>query len=85
MLLAGRFKRTALWIWSSPARGPLRVFVRPDRPTLVERMRRLFAEEPGEVEVMLDRRRQDRRSMASSHEPERRRADRRRSRVPGRA
>jgi dynactin complex subunit len=45
-------------------------------------MRRLFAEDPGEVEVMLDRRRHDRRAMASSHEPERRRADRRRPRVP---
>ncbi len=84
MLLAGRFKRTALWIWSSPARGPLRVFVRPDRPTLVERMRRLFAEEPGEVEVMLDRRRQDRRRLATSHKPERRRGDRRRPLTPGR-
>jgi dynactin complex subunit len=82
MLLTGRFRHTSLWIWNSPARGPLRVFVRPDRPTLVERMRRLFAEDPGEVEVMLDRRRQDRRAMASSHEPERRRADRRRPRVP---
>jgi len=82
MLLTGRFRRTSLWIWNSPARGPLRVFVRPDRPSLVERMRRLFAEDPTEVEVMLDRRSQDRRGMAMSHEPERRRAERRR---PGRA
>ncbi len=85
MLLAGRFRRTSLWLWNSPVRGPLRVFVRADRPTLVERMRRLFEEDPGEVEVMLDRRRQDRRLRPTSREPERRRGDRRRPLAAGRA
>jgi hypothetical protein len=67
VLLAGRFRRTSLWVWSSPTRGHLQVFVRPDHPSLVERMQRLFAEDPEPVEVM----------------PERRRADRRRPRIPG--
>ena len=62
----------------------MQVFVRPDRPALVERMQRLFAEDSGEVEVMLDRRRRERRSAAAAYEPERRRADRRRPRVPRR-
>ncbi len=84
MLLTGRFRRISLWLWSTPTRGPLQVFVRPDRPALVERMQRLFAEDSGEVEVMLDRRRCERRSATTSHEPERRRADRRRPRVPRR-
>src|SRR6266446_519869 len=57
MLLTGRFRRVSLWLWSTPTRGPMQVFVRPDRPALVERMQRLFAEDSGEVEVMLDRRR----------------------------
>jgi hypothetical protein len=83
VLLAGRFRRTSLWVWSSPTRGHLQVFVRPDRPALVERMRRLFAEDPEPVEVMLDRRRGERRSAAVVQEPERRRADRRRPRIPG--
>src|SRR6266481_3854959 len=61
MLLTGRFRRVSLWLWSTPTRGPMQVFVRPDRPALVERMQRLFAEDSGEVEVMLDRRRADRR------------------------
>src|ERR1700730_10142904 len=84
MLLTGRFRRISLWLWSTPSRGPMQVFVRPDRPALVERMQRLFAEDSGEVEVMLDRRRRERRSGAAAYEPERRRADRRRPRVPRR-
>jgi len=84
MLLTGRFRRISLWLWSTPTRGPMQVFVRPDRPALVERMQRLFAEDSGEVEVMLDRRRRERRSAAAAFEPERRRADRRRPRVPRR-
>src|SRR6266446_4563212 len=84
MLLTGRFRRVSLWLWSTPTRGPMQVFVRPDRPALVERMQRLFAEDSGEVEVMLDRRRRERRSAAAAFEPERRRADRRRPRVPRR-
>ena len=83
MLLTGRFRRISLWVWSSPTRGRLQVFVRPDRPALVERMQRLFAEDPEQVEVMLDRRRGERRSRAVGQEPERRRADRRRPRIPG--
>jgi hypothetical protein len=83
MLLAGRFRRVSLWVWSSPIRGRLQVFVRPDRPALVERMQRLFAEDPEQVEVMLDRRRGERRRSAIAQEPERRRADRRRPRVAG--
>lgn len=82
MLLTGRFRRISLWLWRTPTRGPMQVFVRPDRPALVERMQRLFAEDSGEVEVMLDRRRRERRNAAVSYEPERRRADRRRPRVP---
>jgi hypothetical protein len=62
MLLTVRFRRISLWLWSTPSRGPMQVFVRPDRPALVERMQRLFAEDSGEVEVMLDRRRRERRS-----------------------
>src|SRR5260370_24668246 len=84
MLLTGRFRRISLWLGSTPTSGPLQVFVRPDRPALVERMQRLFAEDSGEVEVMLDRRRRERRSATMSHQPERRRADRRRPRVPRR-
>jgi hypothetical protein len=85
MLLSGRFRKVSLWLWSSPTRSPVRVFVRPDRPALVERMQRLFAEDPGEVEVMLDRRRRERRSASMSHQPERRRSDRRRPRAPRQA
>src|SRR4029077_2835068 len=85
MLLTGRFRRVSLWLWSTPTRSPVRVFVRPDRPALVERMQRLFAEDPGEVEVMLDRRRRERRSASMSHQPERRRSDRRRPRAPRQA
>jgi hypothetical protein len=85
MLLSGRFRQVSLWLWSSPTRSPVRVFVRPDRPALVERMQRLFAEDPGEVEVMLDRRRRERRSTSMSHQPERRRSDRRRPRAPRQA
>lgn len=83
MLLTGRFRRISLWVWSSPTRGRLQVFVRPDRPALVERMQRLFAEDPEQVEVMLDRRRGERRSAAVAQESERRRTDRRQPRIPG--
>ncbi|HUM15165.1 MAG TPA: hypothetical protein VL086_05710 [Candidatus Nitrosotalea sp.] len=78
MLLAGRFRRMALWLWSSPSRGPILVVVRSDRPSLVERMQRLFAGESGDVEVLLDRRRRQRRVVVMARWPERRRADRRR-------
>src|SRR3984893_17414014 len=84
MLLTGRFRRISLWLWSTPSRGPMQVFVRPDRPAPVERMQRRVAEDSAEVEVVLARRRRERRSAAAAYEPERRRADRRRPRVPRR-
>jgi hypothetical protein len=84
MLLAGRFRRTSFWLWSSPSRKPLFVVVRADRSSLVERMRSLFVGESSEVEVMLDRRRSERRVVTVARSPERRRAERRRS-TAGRA
>jgi hypothetical protein len=76
--MAGRFRWVSVWLWSSPSPGArMLVIVRPDRPALVERMRRVFAGEPGEVAVMLDRRRRDRRCMVTARRPERRRSDRR--------
>jgi hypothetical protein len=84
VLLAGRFRRMSLWLWSSPPQGRLLVVVPADRPTLVERMQRLFASDPGEVEVLLDRRRRERRGTAVARRPERRRVDRRQRSVTGR-
>jgi hypothetical protein len=49
MLLAGRFRRTSFWLWSTPSRNPLLVVVRADRPSLVERMRSLFGGESTET------------------------------------
>src|SRR5262244_3898602 len=74
MLLAGRFRRMSMWLWSSPPDGRLLVIVRRDRPALVERMQRLFAREGGEVEVVLDRRRRERRASTVARQPDRRRA-----------
>ena len=69
MLMAGRFRWMSVWLWSSPPPGArMLVIVRPDRPALVERMRRVFAREPGEVAVMLDRRRRDRRCMVTARD-----------------
>src|SRR4029450_2144313 len=79
MLLAGRFRRTFFWLWSTPSRDPLLIVVRADRPSLVERMRSLFVGESSEVEVLLDRRRGERRGGSMTHRPERRRGDRRRT------
>src|SRR4029434_4391005 len=79
MLLAGRFRRTFFWLWSTPSRDPLLVVVRADQPSLVERMRSLFVGESSEVEVLLDRRRGERRVASMTHRPERRRGERRRS------
>jgi len=79
MLLAGRFRRTFFWLWSTPSRDPLLVVVRADQPSLVERMRSLFVGESSEVEVLLDRRRGERRVGSMTHRPERRRGERRRS------
>jgi len=85
MLLTGRFRRMSMWLWSSPTDGRLLVIVRRDRPALVERMQRLFAREPGDVEVVLDRRRRERRGSTMARQPDRRRADRRRFRPTWRA
>ena len=84
MLLTGRFRRMSVWLWSSPPRDRLLVVVRPNHPTLVERVRRLFAGEPGEVEVLLDRRRRERRGATVPYRLGRRRADRRQVSVTGR-
>ena len=77
MLLTGRFRRMSLWLWSSPPRRRLLVIIPRDRAALVERMRRVFAGEADEVEVVLDRRRRDRRVLAVARRPERRRNSRR--------
>ncbi len=67
----------SVWLWSSPPAQRLLVIVRPDRPTLVPRIERLFAGDPGEVDVVLDRRRSERRRVTAVRRPERRRRDRR--------
>jgi hypothetical protein len=77
MLLAGRLRRMSVWLWSSPPARRLLVVVRPDRRTLVPKLEQLFAGEPGEVDVVLDRRRSERRRVAAIRRPERRRGDRR--------
>jgi hypothetical protein len=77
MLLTGRLRRMSVWLWSSPPAQRLLVIVRPDRPTLVPRIERLFAGDPGEVDVVLDRRRSERRRVTAVRRPERRRRDRR--------
>jgi hypothetical protein len=77
VLLTGRLRRMSVWLWSSPPARRLLLVVRPDRPTLVPTLERLFAGEPGEVDVVLDRRRTERRRVAAVRRPERRRRDRR--------
>ena len=77
MLLTGRLRRMSVWLWSSPPAQRLLVIVRSDRPALVPRIERLFAGEPGEVDVVLDRRRTERRRVTAVRRPERRRRDRR--------
>jgi len=77
MQLRGRFRRMSLWLWSSPPQKPVVVVLRSDRGSLVERIQRLFAGESGEVEVLVDRRRTERRVTLTAHWPERRRRDRR--------
>lgn len=51
-----------------------------DQPDLWHHLRRDFAEDE-EVRVILDRRRGERRKWVQTHEPERRRADRRRASI----
>lgn len=77
MLLTGRFRRMSLWLWSSPRRRRLLVIVPRDRSALVDRMRRLFAGEADDVEVLVDRRRRERRVLVLARRPERRRKSRR--------
>ena len=85
MLLTGRFRRMSLWLWSTSPRRHLLVIVPHDRAALVDRMQRVFAGEADEVEVMLDRRRRERRvAVGAARRPERRRKDRRGRRGAGR-
>lgn len=77
MLLTGRLRRMSVWLWSNTPARRLLVIVRRDRPTLVPRIERVFASESGEVNVMLDRRRRERRVGAAARRPERRQRDRR--------
>ena len=84
MLLTGRFRRMSLWLWSSPPRRRLLVIIPRDRAALVDRMRRVFAGEADEVEVLLDRRWRERRVLVDARRPERRRENRRGRSVTGR-
>lgn len=80
MLLNGRLRRISVWLWRTAPARRLLVIVRPERPALVPRIERLFEGEPGAVDVMLDRRRRERRRVAAVRRPERRRRDRRQAR-----
>jgi hypothetical protein len=84
MLLNGRLRRISVWLWRTAPARRLLVIVRPERPALVPRIERLFEGEPGTVDVMLDRRRRERRRVAAVRRPERRRRDRRQARGPAR-
>jgi hypothetical protein len=84
MLLTGRFRRMSLWLWSTPPRHRLLVIIPRDRAALVDRMRRVFAGEADDVEVLLDRRRRERRVRVDARRPERRRQNRRGRSVTGR-
>jgi hypothetical protein len=84
MLLTGRFRRMSVWLWSTPAAGRLLVIVRPDHSDLLRTMRSLFAGEEAEVEVVLDRRRRDRRGAAWPYQADHRRAERRQRDLEGR-
>jgi hypothetical protein len=77
MLLGGRLRRMSVWLWRTGPARRLLVIVRPERPGLVPRIEGLFAGEPGTVDVMLDRRRRERRRTVAVHRPERRRRERR--------
>lgn len=77
MLLTGRFRRMSLWLWSSSPQRRLLVIVPRDRAALVDRMRRVFAGEADEVEVLLDRRQRERRVAVGARRPDRRRKNRR--------
>jgi predicted RNase H-like nuclease (RuvC/YqgF family) len=77
MLLVGRLRRMSVWLWRTAPARRLLVIVRPERPGLVPRIEGLFADEPGTVDVLLDRRRRERRRAVAVHRPERRRRERR--------
>ena len=80
MVLGGRLRGMSVWLWrTSPARRLL-VIVRSDRPALVPRIEQLFEGEAGTVDVVLDRRRRERRRVAVAGRPERRRRERRQPR-----
>jgi hypothetical protein len=80
MLLSGRLGRMSVWLWRTAPAHRLLVIVRPERPALVPRIERLFAGEPGTVDVVLDRRQSERRRVISARRPERRRRERRQPR-----
>jgi hypothetical protein len=61
---------------SAPAPGTWLLIVQRARPAVYRRLRQSFADDHG-VEVLLDRRRADRRALEGSRVPERRRDDRR--------
>jgi hypothetical protein len=81
VLLTGRLPRMSVWLWRSQPGRRLLVIVKPDRPALVPRIERLFADDSAEVGVVLDRRRSDRRRAravrAAPGLPERRLRERR--------
>jgi len=78
MLLSGRLRRMSVWLWRTAPTQRLLVIVRPERPALVPRIERLFAGEADSVDVLLDRRRTERRRVTSVRRPDRRRRERRR-------
>ena len=80
MLLSGRLHRMSVWLWRTAPARRLLVIVGPDRPALVPRIERLFEGEPGTVDVVLDRRRRERRDTVMTRRPERRRRERRQAR-----
>lgn len=82
MLLNCRFRKTDLWLWSTHAGGEPRrylIVVARDYSDLRDYLRRDFAEDPL-VEVVLDRRRGERRLQLQPHRPEQRKAERRQHR-----
>jgi hypothetical protein len=80
MVLGGRFHRMSIWFWRTVPARRLLVIVGPDRPALVLTLERLFEGEAGMVDVVLDRRRHERRGAGVARRPERRRRDRRQPR-----
>ncbi len=80
-MLSGRLGKMSVWLWSHPVDGaaaPLLVVVDRGHPTLIETMKSVFADDRGDVEILQDRRRRQRRRDLHPFAPERRRAERRR-------